>query len=116
MTHAFEKPGATFNRWARNDCIWRAGLGSPQANSMNSSEAHRTLPNASSGPTGQFSANIGSVPEGLLRDVMTTALPIRSANAMNGEGEGEGEGERELMEKEGVRGVGRERSWLCGFA
>ena len=46
----------------------------------------------SSSATGRFGASIGTVPEGLLRDVMTSALPFRT-ETMNGEGGGREEGE-----------------------
>lgn len=46
--------------------------------------AHRTnLPNSTS--AGEYSSSIGAVPEELLRDVMTSALPIRPDTTMNGE-------------------------------
>ena len=69
--------------------------------------AHKTrLPNPSL--AGEYSSSIGVVPEQLLRDVMSSALPVRPDTTMNGEcwrvREG-GEG--------GVCEVSREREGGC---
>ena len=66
------------------------------------SGAQRTVLNSST--AGHLGSTIGTVPDGLLRDVMNSALSIRPDSTMNGEqlgwrgGEGEGEGGREDRE------------------
>ena len=68
------------------------------------SGAQRTVLNSST--AGHLGSTIGTVPDGLLRDVMNSALSIRPDSTMNGEQlrwrEGEGEGGR--IER-GGRGV-----------
>ena len=59
---------------------------------------------SSSSATGRFGTSIGTVPEGLLRDVMTSALPFRT-ETMNGERGG----------REGGGGVGGDKIRLKGL-
>ena len=72
------------------------------------SGAQRTVLNSST--AGHLGSTIGTVPDGLLRDVMNSALSIRPDSTMNGEqlgwrgGEGEGEGGR-IERGGGGRGV-----------